>query len=123
MKKNPNMTFQGYGRLPLNADTEQEFLANSVFTGEWQNKSRANPNGKRQRIMDKDRWYRICLYLFDENGEPFHSSNVPDQRTGKGSLWQLIKHLVAEVMKEYPEKILDKDCSYAVISVPKRKQQ
>ena len=115
MKKNPNMTFQGHGRLPLNAESKEEFLALSTFTGEWYN--------KRSRIMGRPRWYRICLYLFDVDGNPFHSSNVPDQRTDKESLWQLLHHLVDEVMKTYPNKTLSKDDSYAVISVPKRSQQ
>lgn len=110
-KKNHNMSFQGYGRLPINADTMTEFMANSEFFGDWRD--------KRERIMGKPRWYKICLYLTDANGEPFHTANVPNQRTDQDSLWQLLAYLVGEVMKEYPDRVLNKHTSYATISVPK----
>lgn len=115
MKKNPNMSFQGYGRLPSNAETMAEFMGKSQFFGDWKM--------KRGRIMGKSRWFKICLYLVDLDGEPFHTSNVPNQRTDQESLWQLLAYLVEQVMIEYPDRDLDKNKSYATISVPKPTQR
>lgn len=114
-KKNKNMSFQGHGRLPINADTMQEFTARSQFFDDWKT--------KRERIMGKPRWFRICLYLYDTDGEPFHTSNIPNQRTDKESLWQLLAHLVKQVMLEYPDRELSEPKSYATISVPKPTQR
>lgn len=114
---NPNMTFQGEAKLFLNCDTMEEFLEKCTFTGDWVSAK------QRKRILGKDRWYRICLYLFDDGGNPFHSSNHPDVRVDADGLIKVQQVLLQDIMKDYPETTIDKDASYSVVSVPKRKDK
>jgi len=116
-KKNPNMTFQGECKIPLNCDKLEDFVARSRFTGDW-----FDPK-KRKRILGKKRWYRVCLYLVDVEGVKFHSSNHPDLRLDSDDLIAVLQTLVRDVMLEYPENQLDKNRSDATISVPKPSSQ
>lgn len=116
-KKNPNMTFQGVCKIPLDCDELEAFVARSRFSGDW-----VNPK-KRERILSKKRWYRVCLYLTDVNGVKFHSSNHPDLRLDSEDLITVLQTLAKDVMKQYPENELDKNRSDATLSVPKPSNQ
>lgn len=113
-KKNPNMTFQGECKIPLDCDTIESFVARSRFTKDW-----LTPK-KRKRILGKSRWYRVCLYLTNVSGGTFHSSNAPNIRLDADDLIQVLQVLTKDVMKQYPNQELDKAASYAVLSVPMR---
>lgn len=116
-KKNPNMTFQGEAKLFLDCDTLEEFVERSTFSGDWETAK------QRKRILNKERWYRICLYLFSKDGGLFHSSNHPDMKIDSGGLIRVQQVLLQDIMKEYPDTPLDKAASYSVVSVPKRKDK
>lgn len=115
VKKNPNLLFQGEAKMYTDCDTRDEFVDMCQFTGEW--------DTKRHLIMKKSRQYKVCLYLFDIDGNAFHSSNPLEGKADNELLWQVMKMLIKEVTDEYPDLTLAKDVCYVVVTVPRPSEQ
>lgn len=99
--------FDGYMKLYLDADTVDELLSKTVFTGKWAT--------KRRKLMGKPRLYKVNLYMFSTNGDKEHDQIRMLEAGSKEDLWQVIVDYAQQVINDNPHVEFDRERCNAVV--------